>query len=228
MFKLKISMLAVIPLLTVMLFASALYGSDTTSLAHTWALQFRISSNFMLSSFQGSNLSAQYYLKDNRAIRMGFSLWGDINNSETDDINSTGENEHNQSGFSLALFSQYLIYSKQAKNICPYFGIGPNLSFSASYAKVLIDSNRMSLSKKFNTSLGIVASIGGEVYVCKSISLCAEYGTKINYYYSKTNLTDKTRTNINDSWGIQSQDISTGQGLRLGYESVLFGVSIHF
>jgi len=224
MFKLKISMSIVMVL---MLSSSMLYGSDSTSLAHTWALQFRISSNFMLSSFQGSNLSAQYYLKDNRAIRTGFSLSGNTNDSEID-RRTTGKSEREQNGFTLVVFSQYLIYPKEFNRINPYFGFGPYFTFSTSFDKITLYSQDMDIVTNDAVSLGLLSSIGGEVYVCDGISLTAEYGTRIYYQSSKLINTDKNRMSSDDSWVIVSQSKETSQGLKLNYESVLFGVSIHF
>jgi hypothetical protein len=42
----------------------------------TWSLQFQISNNFTLSSFQGSVISAKYHFSKQRAFRFGSAISG--------------------------------------------------------------------------------------------------------------------------------------------------------
>src|SRR4030042_4236489 len=118
-----------------MLFSQTSQDSLKNSLKKgSWSLQFQISQNFTLSSFQGSNLSAKKHFSSRSAIRFGIGLSGYSANEEQT-INQENDNSlHKEYKLDNKLIGvdlncYFLYYPHPQRRINMYFGGGPLFSF---------------------------------------------------------------------------------------------------
>jgi hypothetical protein len=73
--------------------------SENNSLKEgVWAMQFGISSNFTLTSFQGSTLALKYQLSDRDAIRGGITINGSTSNGNSSSSESIADTNYEGSG----------------------------------------------------------------------------------------------------------------------------------
>lgn len=201
--------------------------------AGSWSVQFQIAENLLLSSFQGSTLSAKRHLSAQRAIRFGLSLSADFRDSDRtleqfdSDLPSGGSNAlENSNNQNILLLSQYMFYPSPSKNINMYFGVGPGFSLGRSSrdqdtANVDDATTIGTTLRGTNFSLGVDWAFGVEWFVARNISLLGEYGGALRYRWSKTKQTnvigdrDQRRDTVNKS-------------LELGANPVRLGVSVYF
>ena len=87
--KLVRAVVAMMLLVTLSFFNAPAFAADNTDsekqnslVAGSWSLQFRITDNFQLSSFQGATISAKRHFSEGRAIRFGMSLNGSVTDKE--------------------------------------------------------------------------------------------------------------------------------------------------
>jgi len=205
----------------------------------SWSLQFQISSNFTLRSFQGTNFSVKRHLSSKSAIRFGIGLLAVTNDreEESDENNSFNlarktEIEDNQTQINIS--SYYIYYPNPHKNINVYFGGGPILGYSdydetRNGTDVIQDTinvqNRYKNEVK-GYSIGILGLIGVEWFVNKDISFHAEYGS--SFFYEKSKL-ETTSTRISTSNNDDTKVVTT-EDKRFMFRSngVKFGISVYF
>ncbi len=115
-------------------------SSERNSLkAGAWALQFGISSNFTLTSFQGSNIAFKYQLSDKSALRGGITINGSTNDGTTSNSGSIDDTSYGTAPGSSSTESatasfvlQYLWYMNPNGPVHFYTGLGPLVSYSYS------------------------------------------------------------------------------------------------
>jgi hypothetical protein len=217
-FSMKQSFVWIILLCITSCFSLA-FAQDTTSLVSTdiqhrpWTLEFGVSSNFTLTSFQGMAISLGRYISNHEKIRFGANVSMTTQRSEYESldydslggahtINSTNSAINGSFKFSL----QYLSYETPYENIATYFGVGPVVGYSYSRYDA-------SYPISFQYSVGVVGSFGAEWFFSKKLSLHAEYGLNAAYIWSKYNSGSST---------------NTVKSFNVGGQSVLFGLSVHF
>ena len=217
------SLNVVFGLLMLVSFLSNAWAQDTTALknkyqSHPWSLEFSISENFTLSSFQGSLASLSKYISDNRKIRLGVSGALSSQKNETeyyyyhgDTLTKTIPTSSSNINNLLTLTLQYLMYTTPYEDVSIYFGIGPtgSIAWSRDYASY---NNKQYI-------FGIIGSCGVEYFVSSRLSFHAEYGLLAAYYLYKNEAIDY-RNRIVSSRTYSSWNLS-GQ-------RVLLGLSVHF
>jgi len=187
-----------------------------------WALQFKITNNFNLSSFQGSTISLDRALSKNRSFRFGVSLNGKIANFEPDD-----DRDITNSSLLFGFSSQYIAKLERNNKITPFLGIGPTIQFD--YSKVENNPQGSGTTQRITDSWGVGLSgvIGMEYSLNNSISLLAEYG--IGLSYSRQKDTTKRKVSV---FGENDFDLTTEHEKRTTYNlsssAVKFGLSIAF
>ncbi|MFO7840789.1 MAG: hypothetical protein R6V48_01310 [Fidelibacterota bacterium] len=189
---------------TMLLFAFGLLiagEEDSTKISiaeNAKCLQFRIGSNFSLSSFQGSTISYKKHTSENRAYRVGISVSGRMSKDSQayDSYNDTDllhqDYNINNSGLSIAVNWQLLKYSRSG-NIYFYYGYGPNIAYGFDYQKnlreafyylteteIIEDQDKRILHR---ISIGGVLLAGVEYFITASVSIHAEYSQGISYTY---------------------------------------------
>ncbi|MCG8604204.1 hypothetical protein MJD09_04280 [bacterium] len=197
----------------------------------TWSLQFQISNDFTLRSFQGGILSAKYHFSKQRALRFGLAISGSFQDREQtnqqfidDNLGLEREADTQTDLQSIDLITQYMFYSTP-KRLNFYGGIGPIVGFSRNNGdiKERLDNGVMSTTKTEikRWAIGVNTVIGGEWFAAKNISLLAEYTLQAIYDWRSDTQT-RTIDNIRD---ITQTDLKR---LILDAQRVRFGVSIYF
>ncbi|MDX9780969.1 MAG: hypothetical protein WC372_08425 [Candidatus Neomarinimicrobiota bacterium] len=194
----KLIMIAsVLPFVSAMLFAGGTDSTKTAIAEDAKCLQFRIGSNFSLSSFQGSSISYKKHTSENRAYRAGITVSGEMSkDSRTLENYNDADSLHrdyniNNHVFSITVNWQRLEYSRSG-NMYFYYGYGPNIAY-------VIDCQEY-LSEEFRTtepeitedqdnnilhgiSAGATLLAGVEYFITASVSIHAEYSQGISYTY---------------------------------------------
>jgi len=220
--------------------------ADSTSLREgVWALQFGISSNFTLTSFQGTTFAAKYQLSPMSAIRGGITLSGSTstgNNTTSESVADTsygtvpGNSTSNSSSVSFVL--QYVWYAPPAGPVHLNAGLGPNFGyvhsrrasdFSGLYnvSSSEIWLRTVSSSTSTQWSVGATASVGVEWFAVRWLSLHADYIEAIQYQWgSSSSNTEYTSTSpLYEPSHTQSSGTSTGW--ILSNSSVGFGLNVY-
>jgi hypothetical protein len=201
---------------------SIIHAQDTSSSIikkyqeHPWTLEFGVSGNFTLTSFDGAVISMGKYISDHEKIRVGIHTAYSYRKTENESNFNSGDTltVSNRQAISNANGSamitlQYLIYETPYENIGVYFGIGPVIGIALSYPQA------NSTYKQY--TVGLLGSFGAEWFLSNKISLHAEYGLSAMYRWYKS---EATQSNSKSSTTNTLVDISG--------ESVLFGLSVHF
>lgn len=169
-------------LLLILILSSVLSAQDKpkNSLADgSWSMQFRISDNFTLSTFDGALLSVKKHLSNKTALRLGVS--GTYTNSDEDNTTTT-EYEANSSRYYFGVKLQLIKYIHPESALSFYYGIGPNFGYVRDKSEVLYEvevSNREDYTRSVN--FGLFGSWGLEWFLKHNISVLAEYGGGFKY-----------------------------------------------
>jgi hypothetical protein len=218
-------------------------SSDINSLKEgAWALQFGISSNFTLTSFQGTTFSIKYQLSDKTALRGGISL-----SSSTNDGNGmvSGLNADTSIGFlpsnnssnsqSISFILQYLWYMNPSGPVHVFVGLGPSFSYSHSKNNSTSPNNQGSYLSDYAQSssltqwgVGATGSVGVEWFPSQWFSLRAEYSESLKYLWgSNTSMSDYSATYAGYVPS-HSESSSTSKGWSLSSSSVNFGLNVYW
>jgi hypothetical protein len=206
------------------------------------ALQFGISSNFTLISFQGTTVSIKYQLSDKTAIRGGISVSGSTNNASGIVIGlnadtSIGFLPTNSSSSSqgISFILQYLWYMNPSGPIHFFVGLGPSVSYSysknnydnpsdaGSYLYVYAQS-----SSSTQWGVGATGSVGIEWFPSQWFSLRAEYGESLQYRWGSNNSTVEYSTTSVSNVPYHSENSGTSKGWSLSSSSVSFGLNVYW
>ena len=230
--KLKFSILISVLFLTFTSNYFAQTDSTKIDLEGKWALQFGISENFTLSSFQGGTISAKYHFTNNSALRFGVTLYHsnlDREYTETSVYPDTTFNsiyEDNYARYQIQFTLQYISYIETINSISMFYGGGinyftsPDNRESSSERKVPIESSSLDYS---NYGFGVNLLIGVEWFVRSNMGITAEYGSGYQYsLYEQVQVQDDI---IND---VRQNTRKTQTRYGLSSSTVKFGVSIYF
>jgi hypothetical protein len=205
-----------------LIFVSTGFSQSTTyldSLDGKFALQFQITDNFTLSSFQGTVISGKYHFSKRDAIRLGLEIiLGDsesetiVNNLDTNTVDQSVEDTNN---FGFTINSQYIHYIRGTDDISLFGGIGPYFRYykSTRNRELIVDEIKtLSESENENYSIGLDLLVGVEWWFHKYMSLSAEYGLKFFYLFSKSNFKDDFREAESEqkSYNISGNHINFG------------------
>lgn len=187
-----------------------------------FALQFQISDNFTLSSFQGSTFSGKYHFENEDAVRIGFSVYGFSGENRTVNVfepeATTVTNALNT--FSFGIRCDYLFYYRSFSNSFIYFGGGP---FYSTRNQEINESVLHDLDTKISDidsqKYGAHIVFGVEWFPTKFIGISAEYGYE--FYREKTER--KIQYEVADG-SIFGEEESRNAAAN----SVLFGLSVYF
>ncbi|MEE9450485.1 MAG: hypothetical protein V3V72_10580 [Ignavibacteriaceae bacterium] len=212
------------------IFTSNVYSQSPSyldSLDGKFALQFQISDNFNLSSFQGTTFSGKYNFSNRDAVRLGLSInFGDSEGDETisrSDTNlvSTGRQEFNN--FNIILKTQYIYSMSITNNIGFFVGGGPFISYTTSssetkYINNLIETTRTYTSDIFGIGLDLINGV--EWMLSNNMSLSAEYGLKFIYTSSEEKRVSNSTYETTDESKLKTFFI-TGNHIN-------FGITVYF
>jgi hypothetical protein len=196
----------------------------------SWALQFGVSSNLTLSSFQGALFSVQHHFNSGNAIRIGME--GSLSHSSSEEsfasaysIDGTSASTDRQS---VTLTTQYIHYLNPGAEILAYWGTGPLIGYSH-----LQSTSRNVNGAYVNTGSirghswigGMQALLGTEWFFANALSLHAEYGLSIRYTWNTS-----TYSSSSESIDTYSSTMrhTTNSGWSLSGNNVHLGLSVYF
>jgi hypothetical protein len=234
---------------------SSLLAQDSLSVIgkfiqdHSWTMDFGISSNLTLKSFQGTAISLSKFTSDYQKYRLGVSVGlnqssGDQSGSQYNaDTLSNNSNAHSDNyNNSLQITFQYITYATPKAQTSIYFGIGPLVGIS--WYKNNSNSNTNSVGDYQNQSgytntnsnyfVGVLGSVGVEWFFSEHISIHAEYGLSAQYNWGNTQLSNTYQTiynpilYTNSYYSNRNNNSSSSSGWNLSGQSVLFGLSVNY
>lgn len=177
-----------------------------------WALQFQITNNFTLGSFQGTLLSAKKQLSERKAFRIGVDLRSSYRDESVDgsvaDVQAEDRNAQH-----VFLDAQFITYPISGDVIAAYWGAGPRVGFSRQ-----VDDREVAKIIEWTFAGGIGGVLGVEWFVRPRISLTAEYGAELTY---ERRVRDQ---DFNEGGTLER----TENAIMLAPRSVLFGISVYF
>jgi hypothetical protein len=249
MITLKSTSVTIISLLILGLFSTQAQeqAAETNSLKPgIWALQFGISSNFTLSSFQGTTISAKYQTSTTNAWRAGITLYGNTSSDtrqqapiQLDSFSRSSSTNGANSSENIVLRVQYLWYINSDGITHFYTGLGPRFGynhlrsteqniygygFSSSY----IWTNETSTETSNTWSLGASAVAGVEYFPSKMFSLHAEYNSYLIFEQQKTESTSQSTNNSNINYFGPGKTSGNSHQWMLSNGGVSFGLSVYF
>lgn len=199
---------------------------------HDWSLQFQVSDNFTLKSFDGAFFAAKRQLSAHGAIRFGFdiSYSNQDSESEREESGSFYKSNSDNKSFSANLNCLYLYYPVENQAVKYFIGAGPQFGYQKSdneqkdyisYEDSLTSTNT-DKQKMDGHSWGIQLVSGVEWFVKSNISLHAEYFASALYVKGKTTL--EAVFGSGESRILKSEN----DGFRFEKGGVRFGVSVYF
>lgn len=186
---------------------------DDVAIDDSWALQFQITENFTLSSFQGALISAKRQYDAHRALRVGVSLG--VNSSRQASEDEATEAEQKDNGQSLRFEAQWIRYPVAEGTARVYWGAGPTARFSRQARNWPIDDREQN---HLSIGGGAIGVLGAEWFVHSQVSLMAEYRAGVTYDWTRTKRVED---------GSETDNNRTSH-IRLGGRGVLAGVSVYF
>ncbi len=250
MFILKNKILLLIIALIALSFSSKAQNQkpDSTNLkCGTWALQFGISSNFTLTSFQGSTIGAKYQLSQSRAIRGGITLNGNTNNGPSSYSGSIGDSSAgtmpgNSSAKSanISFVIQYLWYMNPNGPVHLYAGFGPSVlydyyhsSFNNPYLYNNGNDQSYWVKENYNYvstewAVGAAEVVGVEWFACRWLSLHADYSEVIEYVWGSSSSNRSYNAPSNTSYISNAlSNSASSKGWELNNSAVGFGLNVY-
>jgi len=182
------------------------------------ALMFQISENFSLESFSGSMISYKRQISEDRARRIGLSLFNRYNSVSSPD----SDVDRNDANFDLIIDASYTwkTYKNPESDIKFYYGYGPGVGFGINR-----DVREQTGLERVNRSLTVavegLAYAGVEWLFHSSMSLHAEYGGSIRFQYTDSKNTVETS-------GDEEVSNNYITGINVGGNGVRFGLSVYF
>jgi len=223
-------------------------NSDSTALkCGTWALQFGISSNFTLTSFQGSTIGAKYQLSPSRAIRGGITLNGNTNNGPSSYSGSIGDSSagtmpgnSSVKSATISFVTQYIWYMNPNGPVHFYAGFGPSVlysyyhnSFNNPYLYNNGNSQVFWVKENYNYTntqwaVGGAAAVGVEWFACRWLSLHADYNEVIQYQWNSSSSNRSYNASANSNYISNALSNSgSSKGWTLNNSAVSFGLNVY-
>lgn len=210
--------------------ASANMGKNLPS-EKAWALQFSITPNFTLGSFQGSSISILKHTSLNKAWRYGLTFGANTSNTDDRDVVNnirTGGNETDNSSINFTLDILRLTYPNTEARINLFYGIGTTINYSSNKnenQRTIPDNNYSRISTRTSWNIGGKIILGVQYFVGKNVGLHAEYGSSLTYNYRRDK--DETLSGSGDSRSYRVDERST-KGVSFGSAAVKLGLSVYF
>lgn len=203
--------------------------------ANNWALQFGISDNFTLQTFQGAVLSIKRQTSLRSAWRAGVGL--NVGASDRDGGSSVTSNDSlifesgdalDGNSFSLQLILQYLRYAHVASRVAFFLGGGPHGGFGWSDQEATSGSGMVQSTNTATITswtVGLNGVLGIEWFASSAISLHAEYGAVVQRSWSDRETVIRTTTGTTTQVRTDNDESSVWE---FDSKGLLFGLSVYF
>lgn len=203
-----------------------------------WSLKFAIEDNFTLGSFEGSTIAATKNTSANRAWRYGISYGGDFFGAsqaysvEPDTLfPATPGSRQENTAVSLGLSVLRVHRLQPARRIGAYLELGPTVAWDHQNQQVGNDPaggfDQDSEVNRHNLFFGATINLGAEVFVARSVSLAADYGTDLGYSTGQQSIQTTVVDTSTGTTAIQSETVIKYHRWSLRGTGVRFGVSLY-
>lgn len=194
--------------------------TESPMIGGAWALQFRISENFTLSTFKGSVVSLKRHYSPSTAIRLGVSVSALTRDDalSTTYPDTTVDYDRDTDNTYGKLDLQYLHYTNPGSGVSLYLGTGPFVQYGKSTETEAGPDNRRVRTQK-TWSAGATGVLGAEWSLSSVVGIHAEYGVSAGYthntYSDERESPDYSGSQKGHTWSVAGS-------------SVLFGLSVYF
>lgn len=203
------------------------------------SLQFRVTNNFTLSSFDGSDLSIKRHTSAKSAQRLGIGIIANFDSNDGGTINENGgirsqDSDATSSEFDISMNVLWLKYFSPDKRMSFYWGVGPSGGFTLDNGETTNTNTFQDASmsirnvKTDRTSFSVGGDLvfGTEFFLHKKISLTAEYRSSNSFI----RITEDRNVEETDSFGNEStQESNVGiNRFSLGSSTAYLGLSAYF
>ena len=224
-------------LFILILFSTSKSQSDSLNIFKTNSMQFRVYNVLSLSSFKGALISYKYHINDSNALRFGVSMrvkkWDEIDSHKTISFDTTFfDQDKDNNEINIEIIGEYIKYLNPQNEIKLFLGLGPRVAININN----FDTDEISASEGQSYTherqndryqIGLTFSLGVEWFFLDFMSLHAEYGSNISYFYEKIS---QKLVYINDPSDPDNERNNSIK--RSGFEfddtGALFGISIYF
>ena len=199
------------------------------------SLQFRVYDFISLSSFKGALLSYKNHSSDESAYRFGVSMqiqkWKSEESRERSHIDTTFLSlDTDNNDILIVLSAEYMKYFNPNDDIKLFMGIGPRVSLNLNFFDAdNISGDGFSYNKTYKNNhyeFGIVFNYGLEWFFRKNMSLHAEYGLHLSYFYDE-NVVEQHYPYADNTVRIEKRD-EKDSGIILDDAGALLGLSVYF
>ena len=196
-----------------------------------WALQFAITRNFTLSSFEGQTISLKKQVSNHRAYRVSANInWGVSDDDVTETQDTTRRDTPTESDqAALGLVAHRISYFQSTGRLGVYWGAGPRVSYTHTWSKTRTSPVNDSWSVREYTTdtwvAGVSVILGVEWFATPSISLLAEYGSVLSYEWRKRVSREEWIYGVTRS---VTRRVEEHDGGKFAPEAVKFGLSVYW
>ena len=189
------------------------------------ALMFEIIGDFDLTSFEGANISYKHHYTDNRAYRVGVSVAVSHENRDEDGSGYRWiENEISRE--SITLTALKLHYNDITNRASFYWGLGPRIGYSHdkdNYDTPAWDDDYSRRNTFNRANAGILGVVGVEWFLAHELSLLAQYGTVLEYNWTRSEYQQTYSEPEYDEFRNQESSV-----VKLQADAVRFGLSLYW
>jgi opacity protein-like surface antigen len=211
--------IVVLLVVLVVMTATASFSERPNSLEPgSWALQFRITTDFNLAAFEYGQLSIKRQFTSKSAVRASINL-GFHGRDET----GYGDVEKDREGSGVEISTLYQRYLNPERRGSFYWGVGPLFEIASAETENRHEGFLERRDSYDRWELGVRGVAGVEWFATRSISLHAEYRVLASYWRSK----DKEEL-FSETGESSVREYETDQWAFTENGSVLFGVSLYF
>lgn len=203
--------------------------SDTGFHKGMYALQFGLSKDYQLESYDNSLVGIKRFSTDHSGWSLAFLF--DLNDDEVKSIRTTSDpdttlvlrdRDYDDVDSDIKIELKYFHYLSANNDVKAYFGIGPLFSYYNRQSKGRESWGTVTQDKRRTTRYGLGAALGGEWFVRDNISFMVEYKMNASYYKNENK---SERVNPNGNIDTYIDDRS---GYDFNSSRADFGVSIYF
>jgi hypothetical protein len=172
-------------------------------------LEFLITSDFTLSSLSGALVSYRTRAENGKGWRVGVDLGGALAKfeaSETLPDTTILRDEDTKNGH-VGLVLERMFTSATRRDLRLLWGVGPDLGYSVSHT-----TGRGESFRSTDWHAGIAGNLGVECLLADRITLLAEYGAFVGYYWDrvKTSSGSSASTRREHSFSIGERQVRLG------------------
>jgi len=205
--------------------ATSAAAEDAVSAPAQWGLQFGVTNNLTLTSFDGATIGLIRRTPNNRAWRIGMELGGSFRSMQEEDSIYSYEIDGDENTQTVELHAYHMRFSQPKNDAAMYVGAGPRAWFERNHSKLTYgpDTEESIENTTRYWSAGVGGLFGAEWVFREGMAVHAEYSIALAY---SSTINTELRTDYTSN--LTRDTKHTMSGTSLGSQSVRFGLSVYF